>query len=115
MTNSELYHCAVCPYPVESDAFSDGQMHRGMDRYLDSLFDPVLSDSSIVSTDMDHMVNTLALQLYTCIYIIITSVAESRNTVTSGSGNSFRTFQRFLPIFRLIAELIRLEKQQVET
>ncbi|XP_042360382.1 unconventional myosin-XV [Plectropomus leopardus] len=32
---------------VESDAFSDGQTHRGMDRYLDSLFDPVLSDSSI--------------------------------------------------------------------
>ncbi|KAM3597250.1 uncharacterized protein V6R79_001885 [Siganus canaliculatus] len=35
---------------VESDAFSDGQTQRGMDRYLDSLFDPVLSDSSI---DMD--------------------------------------------------------------
>ncbi|XP_076608369.1 unconventional myosin-XV [Chaetodon auriga] len=32
---------------VESDAFSDGQTQRGMDRYLDSLFDPVLSDSSI--------------------------------------------------------------------
>uniref|UniRef100_A0A7N6C2Q6 Myosin XVAa n=1 Tax=Anabas testudineus TaxID=64144 RepID=A0A7N6C2Q6_ANATE len=39
---------ALCP--VESDAFSDGQTQRGMDRYLDSLFDPVLSDSSIVST-----------------------------------------------------------------
>lgn len=37
---------------VESDAFSDGQTQRGMDRYLDSLFDPVLSDSSIVSTDL---------------------------------------------------------------
>ncbi|XP_029292905.1 unconventional myosin-XV [Cottoperca gobio] len=35
---------------VESDAFSDGQTQRGMDRYLDSLFDPVLSDSSIDST-----------------------------------------------------------------
>ncbi|KAF7669609.1 hypothetical protein LDENG_00170630 [Lucifuga dentata] len=33
---------------VESDAFSDGQTQRGMDRYLDSLFDSVLSDSSIV-------------------------------------------------------------------
>ncbi|KAM6966388.1 LOW QUALITY PROTEIN: unconventional myosin-XV [Tautogolabrus adspersus] len=32
---------------VESDAFSDSQTQRGMDRYLDSLFDPVLSDSSI--------------------------------------------------------------------
>ncbi|KAG7239477.1 hypothetical protein INR49_028948 [Caranx melampygus] len=32
---------------VESDAFSDGHTQRGMDRYLDSLFDPVLSDSSI--------------------------------------------------------------------
>ncbi|XP_069005770.1 unconventional myosin-XV [Embiotoca jacksoni] len=32
---------------VESDAFSDGQTQRGMDRYLDSLFDPVLSDSSL--------------------------------------------------------------------
>ncbi|KAK9534679.1 hypothetical protein VZT92_007109 [Zoarces viviparus] len=32
---------------VESDGFSDGQTHRGMDRYLDSLFDPVLSDSSM--------------------------------------------------------------------
>ncbi|XP_034449270.1 unconventional myosin-XV isoform X4 [Hippoglossus hippoglossus] len=31
---------------VESDALSDGQTQRGMDRYLDSLFDPVLSDSS---------------------------------------------------------------------
>lgn len=41
---------ALCLYPVESDAFSDGQTQRGMDRYLDSLFDPVLSDSSIVST-----------------------------------------------------------------
>ncbi|XP_071375027.1 unconventional myosin-XV [Centroberyx affinis] len=32
---------------VESDAFSDGQNQRGMDRYLDSLFDPVLSDTSM--------------------------------------------------------------------
>ncbi|XP_029363926.1 unconventional myosin-XV [Echeneis naucrates] len=31
----------------ESDVFSDGQTQRGMDRYLDSLFDPVLSDTSI--------------------------------------------------------------------
>ncbi|XP_008286228.1 unconventional myosin-XV [Stegastes partitus] len=34
-------------YSHESDAFSDGQAQRGMDRYLDSLFDPVLSDSNI--------------------------------------------------------------------
>ncbi|KAM9844223.1 unconventional myosin-XV [Aulostomus maculatus] len=34
-------------YSHESDAFSDGQTQRGMDRYLDSLFDPVLSDSSV--------------------------------------------------------------------
>ncbi|XP_068193571.1 unconventional myosin-XV [Antennarius striatus] len=34
-------------YSHESDAFSDGQTQRGMDRYLDSLFDPVLSDGSI--------------------------------------------------------------------
>ncbi|KAF7220821.1 unconventional myosin-XV-like [Nothobranchius furzeri] len=32
--------------PAESDGFSDSQTQRGMDRYLDSLFDPVLSDSS---------------------------------------------------------------------
>ncbi|KAM6957849.1 unconventional myosin-XV [Aplochiton taeniatus] len=31
---------------VESDALSDGQAQRGMDRYLDSLFDPVLSDGN---------------------------------------------------------------------
>lgn len=37
--------------PVESDALSDGQTQRGMDRYLDSLFDPVLSDSNMVSSD----------------------------------------------------------------
>lgn len=43
----------LCVCPVESDAFSDGQTQRGMDRYLDSLFDPVLSDSSIVSTETD--------------------------------------------------------------
>lgn len=36
---------------VESDALSDGQTQRGMDRYLDSLFDPVLSDSNMVSSD----------------------------------------------------------------
>ncbi|KAM4531771.1 unconventional myosin-XV-like [Odontesthes bonariensis] len=34
-------------YSRESDAFSDGQTQKGMDRYLDSLFDPVLSDNSI--------------------------------------------------------------------
>lgn len=84
MTDSKLCHCAVCPCPVESDAFSDSQMQRGMDRYLDSLFDPVLSDSSIVSTDMDHMLNTLALQLYTCVCVIVMSVVDPRNTITSG-------------------------------
>ncbi|TWW69582.1 Unconventional myosin-XV [Takifugu flavidus] len=36
---------------VESDALSDGQNQRGMDRYLDSLFDPVLSDGNMVSSD----------------------------------------------------------------
>ncbi|XP_038136248.1 unconventional myosin-XV [Cyprinodon tularosa] len=30
---------------AESDTFSEGQTQRGMDRYLDSLFDPVLSDN----------------------------------------------------------------------
>ncbi|KAM8825452.1 unconventional myosin-XV-like isoform 1-T1 [Synchiropus picturatus] len=34
-------------YSHESDAFSEGQTQRGMDHYLDSLFEPVLSDSSI--------------------------------------------------------------------
>ncbi|MEQ2263340.1 hypothetical protein XENORESO_006371, partial [Xenotaenia resolanae] len=34
-------------YSHESDTFSDGQTQRGMDRYLDSLFDPVLSDDGI--------------------------------------------------------------------
>lgn len=38
---------------MESDAFSEGPTQRGMDRYLDSLFDPVLSDGSMVSTDPD--------------------------------------------------------------
>lgn len=46
-------YSVVCVCPVESDAFSDGQNQRGMDRYLDSLFDPVLSDSSMVSTNTD--------------------------------------------------------------
>ncbi|XP_041868353.1 unconventional myosin-XV [Melanotaenia boesemani] len=32
---------------AESDGFSDGQTQRGMDRYLDSLFDPVLSDNGV--------------------------------------------------------------------
>ncbi|XP_017161737.1 unconventional myosin-XV isoform X3 [Poecilia reticulata] len=34
-------------YSHESDTFSDGQTQRGMDRYLDSLFDPVLSDDGV--------------------------------------------------------------------
>ncbi len=42
---------SICLFPAESDAFSDGQTQRGMDRYLDSLFDPVLSDSSVVSAE----------------------------------------------------------------
>uniref|UniRef100_A0A3B4GXA4 Unconventional myosin-XV-like n=1 Tax=Pundamilia nyererei TaxID=303518 RepID=A0A3B4GXA4_9CICH len=33
-------------YSHESETLSEGQPQRGMDRYLDSLFDPVLSDSS---------------------------------------------------------------------
>ncbi|CAL8265178.1 unnamed protein product [Gadus morhua 'NCC'] len=43
LPDSDGYHSHV-----ESDAFSEGQAQRdrGMDRYLDSLFDPVLSDSS---------------------------------------------------------------------
>lgn len=48
---------------MESDAFSDGQTQRGMDRYLDSLFDPVLSDSSIVSSDINHKLNIPVLFL----------------------------------------------------
>ncbi|XP_024920291.1 unconventional myosin-XV, partial [Cynoglossus semilaevis] len=32
---------------VESDTYSESQTQRGMDRYLDSLFDPVLADSSV--------------------------------------------------------------------
>ncbi|KAK6290872.1 hypothetical protein J4Q44_G00387280 [Coregonus suidteri] len=35
---------------VEADGFSDGQTQRGMEQYLDSLFNPVLSDGS---TDLD--------------------------------------------------------------
>lgn len=35
-----------------------------MDRYLDSLFDPVLSDSSIVSADTNHMLETLSTLLW---------------------------------------------------
>ncbi|XP_029692792.1 unconventional myosin-XV isoform X4 [Takifugu rubripes] len=35
---------------VESDALSDGQNQRGMDRYLDSLFDPVLSDGNMMGS-----------------------------------------------------------------
>ncbi|XP_054616352.1 unconventional myosin-XV isoform X2 [Dunckerocampus dactyliophorus] len=42
LSESDGYHSHV-----ESDAFSDGQTQRGMDRYLDSLFDPVLSDSGV--------------------------------------------------------------------
>ncbi|KAM9745591.1 unconventional myosin-XV isoform 1-T1 [Menidia menidia] len=42
LPDSDGYHSHA-----ESDAFSDGQTQRGMDRYLDSLFEPVLSDSSI--------------------------------------------------------------------
>lgn len=41
----------VLLFQVESDALSDSQAQRGMDRYLDSLFDPVLSDSNMVSSD----------------------------------------------------------------
>ncbi|XP_068509540.1 unconventional myosin-XV isoform X3 [Syngnathus scovelli] len=42
LSESDGYHSHV-----DSDAFSDGQTQRGMDRYLDSLFDPVLSDSNV--------------------------------------------------------------------
>ncbi|XP_075879690.1 unconventional myosin-XV [Nelusetta ayraudi] len=42
---------------VESDAFSEGPTQRGMDRYLDSLFDPVLSDGSM---DMERTVSLSA-------------------------------------------------------
>lgn len=58
---------AVCLCTVESDVFSDGQTQRGMDRYLDSLFDPVLSDSSVVSTDAQSTRNytsTLTILLW---------------------------------------------------
>lgn len=40
---------------MESDAFSEGPTQRGMDRYLDSLFDPVLSDGSMVSPDAGNI------------------------------------------------------------
>ncbi|XP_077396049.1 unconventional myosin-XV isoform X2 [Festucalex cinctus] len=45
LSDSDGYHSHV-----ESDAFSDGQTQRGMDRYLDSLFDPVLSDNSMAGS-----------------------------------------------------------------
>lgn len=46
-----IFLVTVLLFPVDSDALSDGQAQRGMDRYLDSLFDPVLSDSNMVSSD----------------------------------------------------------------
>ncbi|XP_068434504.1 unconventional myosin-XV [Clinocottus analis] len=61
---------------VESDAFSDSQTQRGMDRYLDSLFDPVLSDSSI---DMDKT-GSLSARMKGGGGIGITGEAESRAT-----------------------------------
>ncbi|XP_061605715.1 unconventional myosin-XV isoform X2 [Phyllopteryx taeniolatus] len=45
LSDSDGYHSHV-----ESDAFSDGQTQRGMDRYLDSLFEPVLSDSTVTGS-----------------------------------------------------------------
>ncbi|XP_072298739.1 unconventional myosin-XV [Eucyclogobius newberryi] len=42
-------------YSHELDGFSDDQTQRGMDRYLDSLFDPVLSDSS---ADMERSLSS---------------------------------------------------------
>ncbi|XP_019719970.1 unconventional myosin-XV-like [Hippocampus comes] len=54
LSESDGYHSHV-----ESDAFSDGQTQRGMDRYLDSLFDPVLSDGN---TDMEKA-GTLAARM----------------------------------------------------
>ncbi|XP_061761188.1 unconventional myosin-XV [Nerophis ophidion] len=52
ISDSDGYHSHV-----ESDAFSDGQTQRGMDRYLDSLFDPVLSDGT---TDMEKTASMAA-------------------------------------------------------
>ncbi|XP_034395181.1 unconventional myosin-XV [Cyclopterus lumpus] len=60
----------------ESDVFSDGQTQRGMDRYLDSLFDPVLSDSSI---DMDKR-GSLSARMKGGGGIGITGEGESRTT-----------------------------------
>lgn len=58
----KVLSCSVL-CPVESDAYSDSQTQRGMDRYLDSLFDPVLSDSSIVSTGTTHPYDVFSLAL----------------------------------------------------
>nr|XP_061804993.1 unconventional myosin-XV-like [Nerophis lumbriciformis] len=52
LSDSDGYHSHV-----DSDAFSDGQTQRGMDRYLDSLFDPVLTDSGM---DMEKPGNLAA-------------------------------------------------------
>lgn len=46
--HSSSFLFIICTLLTESD-FSEAPPQRGMDRYLDSLFDPVLSDSSGVS------------------------------------------------------------------
>lgn len=48
---------------MESDAFSEGPTQRGMDRYLDSLFDPVLSDGSMVRTDTGNILILMSQDL----------------------------------------------------
>ncbi|XP_077591330.1 unconventional myosin-XV [Stigmatopora nigra] len=52
LSNSDGYHSHV-----ESEAFSDGQTQRGMDCYLDSLFEPALTDSAM---DMEKPGNLAA-------------------------------------------------------
>lgn len=49
--------------------FSDGQIQRGMDRYLDSLFDPVLADNSAVSpVDIKTSLQVSPWKHYSCTY-----------------------------------------------
>lgn len=55
----------VCLCPAESDTFSDGQTQRGMDRYLDSLFDPVLSDDGMVSVHTDVLQSAHSILILT--------------------------------------------------
>lgn len=61
---------------MESDAFSEGPTQRGMDRYLDSLFDPVLSDGSMVSTDGNVFNKSVLLKRQTSQQILIIALTR---------------------------------------